>query len=96
MPTLQAGTGLRGKRQQRHLARNREAVFFHESHRPLQFILNALTRRLRRRPQFKIDNSVVIANAIDMMDVLMRRKRPSEILLHNKPVLYVPYTVDRD
>jgi hypothetical protein len=47
----------------------------------------ALARRLRLDPQLEVLGSVVIADSVLVVDVLVGEERPTERLLHDEPVL---------
>jgi len=66
-------------------------VLNHERHQ----ILDTLTRRLHRHPQFEVLNAVISLEAVTVVDVLAVFQPSAEVLLHYIDVLKEAATVSR-
>lgn len=65
-----------------------------ELHDPLSQILGPLTGGLWRHPQLKVVDTVLVPLTVLVMDVLVRQKRPTEVLLHDEAMFHYLSTAD--
>ena len=70
-------------------------MIYENALRPLKNVSKSLALGLARHPQFEVFKAIVVSNAVDMVDVLVRVKLAAKVLLHDNAVLKLGLPVSR-